>query len=199
MSEFIKDGTGQGYLAGVDETNRIQTRSVSKSEDKEATENGDSFNINSGLITLTSDGESGVLYLKNNDTEKIHVTAIVAILGPSTDGSSTDTTRVRIYKNPTTGTLISGATAVDTNSNRNFSSSKTLTVDAYKGAEGSTITDGIVHIESLINPGSRVFFGIDEFLDKGNSIAVSYEPNDSNTSMKCMAAILCHKEIFNGS
>lgn len=196
MPEQLRDGTGSGYLAEVDESNRLLTRSIEKSEDKEATENGDSFNINSGLITLTTDGESGILYVTNNDTTKIHVTGIVAILGPSTGGDSSDTTRVRIYKNPT---AFSSSTVVDINSNRNFASSKTLTGDFYKGAEGATITDGTTHIESLINPGSRVFFAIDEFLDKGNTIAVSYEPNDSNTSMKCMAAIICHKEVFNGS
>ena len=54
------------------------------------------------------------------------------------------------------------------------------------------ITNGSVHIESLINPGSRVFFGIDEILTKGDSMAITFEPNDSNTSMKTMAAIICH-------
>ena len=112
-------------------------------------------------------------------------------------GAATDTTHVRVYKNPTAGTLISDANNVNVNSNRNFSSSQTLSDSlAYAAsANGKTITDGTVHIESLISPGSRVNFQIDEVLKKGNSIAVSFEPNDSNTSMKVMAALITHKQV----
>jgi len=192
----IKDGE-RGEVARVDKNNRLAVRSVNTEDDKTATINADSYNINTGLVTLTTAGESGVLYVKNNETRDLFVRTIVAVLGPTTGGSATDTTQVRIYKNPTTGTLISGATAVDINSNRNFGSSKTLTVDAYKGAEGNTITNGSSHIESLISPGNRVSFPIDEVLTKGDSIAVSYEPNDSNTSMKTMTALICHLQNSN--
>jgi hypothetical protein len=193
MSFFIGDGKGRGRSAGVNQDNQLLTRSVSVDSQEQGTVFGESFNVNTGLITLTTADESGVLYVKNTySSRNVVVTGIVAILGPSTGGSTTDTTRIRIYRNPTTGTLITDATAVDTNSNRNFGEDSTLTADAYKGTEGSTITDGTVHLESLVNPGNRVFFSIDEMLQPGNSIAVSYEPNDSNTSMKCMTAIVCH-------
>ena len=102
-----------------------------------------------------------------------------------------------MYKNPTTGTLISGATDADTSSNRNFGSSNTLTADVYKGSGSSTVTDGSVHIESLVSPGNRVAFNIDEVLTKGDSMAITFEPNDSNTSMKAMAAIVCHLKDLN--
>ena len=190
----INDGTGKGNKAKVDGSNRLHAYAVTRSEAGSAVHEERAYNINTGLITLTTAGESGVCYVYNNEPKALIVTGIVAILGPSTGGASTDITRVRIYKNVTTGTLVSAATDVDTISNRDFGSSETLTANVYKGTEGSTITDGTVHIESLINPGSRVFFAIDEELPKGHSIAVSFEPNDSNTSMKCMAAVICHLE-----
>ena len=182
------------YSAKVDKSNRLDTRGITKTETANATVEADSYNINTGLITLTTAGESGVMYLKNNEDRDINVDAIVVIFGPSTGGAATDTNQVRIYRNPTTGTLISGAVDADINDNRNFGSSKTLAALAYKGATGNTITDGSVVIESLVGPGSRVSFAIDLVLTKGDSVGISYEPSDSNTSMKCMAAIVLHLE-----
>lgn len=189
----IKDGA-TGDTAKVDNIRRLHVFAVNKDESLQATADADAYTINSGLITLTTAGESGILYVKNNEDRDLHITGFVAILGPAANGSATDTTHVRIYKNPTTGTLISTATTADVESNRNFGSSKTLTADSFKGAEAETITNGTVHIESLISPGNRVVFDIDEILTKGDSVAISYEPPDSTTSMKCMADIICHLE-----
>jgi len=183
-----------GYTAKVDKSNRLDTRGITKTETANATVEADSYNVNTGLITLTTAGESGVMYMKNNEDRDINIDAIVAIFGPSTGGAATDTNQIRVYRNPTTGTLISGAVDVDDNDNRNFGSSKTLLADAYKGATGNTITNGSVVVESLVGPGARVSFNIDLVLTKGDSIAISYEPSDSNTSMKCMAAIILHLE-----
>jgi len=190
---IIQDG-GTGKSAAIDNTARLSTRSVQQSETENATDTGDSYNINTGLVTLTTAGESGVFYLSTNEDKNIHIDSVVVIMGPSTGGSATDTTRIRFYRNPTAGTLISGASAVDDNENRNFGSSKVLDSTAYKGAEGNTITDGAVIIESLVSPGSRVAFSIDLVLTKGDAIAVSLEPNDSNTSMKTMVAAVLHVE-----
>ena len=192
MAEQIKDGSGTASLARVDSNRRLHTQTVSIDEQGQANKKGNAYNLNTSLVTLTSAAESGVMYVKNNESRDLHVIAIIVILGPSTGGSATDTTRVRFYKNPTTGTLISNATDADINSNRNFKSGNTLNADVFKGATGNSITDGNVHIESLVSPGNRVSFGIDEILSTGNSIAVSYEPPDDNTSMKTMTAVVCH-------
>lgn len=189
----IKSGDS-GEVAKVDKTNKLTVLSVQESEIQEATEVGDSYNMNSGLITLTNDSESGILYLKNNEDRDYDVDSIVVILGPSTGGLTTDTTRIRIYKNPTTGTLISDKNTVGLiNSNGKFNSKNLLQADVFSASgNGKTITDGTPHIESLISPGSRVPFPITVVLGKGDSIAVSLEPNDSNTNMKVMVAFIGH-------
>lgn len=195
MSQSIQDPLTKDGMR-VDKSGRAQVFSVSRSSAEQSVEESGAYNINTGLITLTTAGESGILYFKNNESTDFDIDQVVVILGPSTGGSATDTTRVRIYKNPTTGTLISGASAVDINSNRDFGSSDTLASSlAYKGAEGNTITDGSSHVESLVSPGNRVVFNISEVLRKGNSIAISLEPNDSNTSMKVMCALVGHQKI----
>jgi hypothetical protein len=190
----IKDGTGTGREVQVDKDNRLKVQAVNETVAQNATHEGLSYNVNSGLVTLTDATEQGILYLKNNEDLALHISTIILIMGPSTGGATTDTSRIRFYKNPSTGTLISSASNADTSSNRNFSSSRLLVADAYKGDGSATVTDGSVHIESLVSPGNRAVFAIDELLSKGDTIAITIEPNDSNTSMKTMAAIVCFLE-----
>ena len=190
---IIQDAS-TGKTARVNLDNTISVHGINLSEAEHATDIGDSYNINSGTITLTTAGESGVLYFKNNEDRNIHVDGLVMILGPSTGGATTDTTRIRVYSNPTTGTLISTALAADIVQNRNFGISSTLVADVYKGATGNTITNGDLFLDSLQSPGSSVPIAIDITLPKGKSLGISFEPNDSNTSMKVQAAFNCHIE-----
>ena len=183
-----------GKTARVNLDNSLSVHSVSIPEAQHATDLGDSYNINSGLVTLTTAGESGILYFKNNEDRNIHIDGLVMILGPSTNGVVTDTTRVRVYGDPTTGTLISGAVTADIVRNRNIGVTSALEANVYKGAEGNTITDGDLFLDSLQNPGSTVPIDIDITLPKGKAVAISYEPNDSNTNMKVQAAFNCHIE-----
>tara|TARA_R110002096_G_scaffold434707_3_gene657613 strand:- start:353 stop:940 length:588 start_codon:yes stop_codon:yes gene_type:complete len=183
-----------GKTARVNLDNTLSVHSIAISEANRATDLGQSYNINSGLITLTNAAESGVIYFKSNENVNIHIDSIIVILGNTTGGVTTDSTRVRIYANPTTGTLISGAVAADIIQNRNLGATSALAADVYKGATGNTITNGDNLLESLLSPGNRVAFGLDLTLPKGKSIGVSLEPNDSNTSMKCMVAFNCHIE-----
>ena len=115
-----------GNVATVDNSGRIHNFSVTRTASEQSTLDASAYNINTGLITLTTAGESGMIYYKHNEAVEFDITAVVVIMGPSTGGVTTDTTHVRMYKNPTTGTLISGATAADINSNRHFSSADTL-------------------------------------------------------------------------
>jgi len=183
-----------GKTARVNLDNTLSVHSINISEAEHATDLGDSYNVNSGLVTLTTAGESGVLYFKNNEDRNVHIDSIIIILGPSTGGVTTDTTHIRVYSNPTTGTLISTALAAEMVQNRNMGATSALSADVYKGATGNTITNGDALIESLVSPNSRAVFNIDLTIPKGKAVAISYEPNDSNTSMKCMAAFSCHIE-----
>ena len=191
---MIIQDAATGKTARVNQDNTLSTHSITISEAEHASDLGQSYNINSGLITLTSAAESGVLYYKNNEDVNVHIDSIVVILGPSTGGAATDTTHIRIYSNPTTGTLISNAVDAEIVQNRNIGATSALASVVYKGATGNTITDGAPLIESLVNPASRVAFNIDITVPKCKAIGISLEPNDSNTSMKVMAALVCHIE-----
>lgn len=196
MSQIVQDGTGTGKKLKVDGNNRAHIKSVSIDVDKQATDDGRSYNINTGLITLTNATETPVLYLKNNEDAAIHVFALAVGTYTSTGGSPTDIT-VTVVRNPTSGTIVSNATAVDISSNRNYGSAETLGADAYKGATGNTMTDGTDHLLLRHSSASRLFATIDEIVPKGASIGVKITPPSGNTSMQCYAALICHLEDVN--
>jgi hypothetical protein len=194
MAQSVKNGKN-GNTARVDKAERLHTFTVTRSEVEQSTIDGKAYNINTGLITLTSDGESALLYYKHNDSQEWDIDSIIVIMGPSTDGSALDTVHVRSYKNPSIGTLVSNAVPADIVSNRDFTSADPLSADVFKGVDGDTITDGVIHLESLIPANGREPFPISETLRKGNSIAVSLEPPAGNTNMKVMVAMIGHLSV----
>lgn len=180
---YINDGKGTGSQAEVDVNNRLQTLSVSLAAAQRSAIDGDTYNVNTGTINLTTANESGLIYLKNTGSTDLHITSIGYLLGNSTGG--TGDTLMTVKRNPTTGTLISGATNVDVNINKNFGSTQTLSVNAYKGAEGNTVTDGDEAYYSLLPGVSRSYVITTGtlVLPQGSSISVSMTPPAGNTSV----------------
>jgi hypothetical protein len=184
MGFNIEDGTGQGYLAKVDSLNRIRTFSIIEPDVDAASELGNSYNFNTGIINLTSANKSAVFYVKNNGDNQLVVPTLFYLLGNSTGGSGD--VLITVLRNPTAGTIISGASDMEMNGvNRNFGSSKGLTVDAYKGQEGSTFTDGDKVIESIFNQTpTRAAISVGAIvLPKGSSIGIDITPAAGNTSL----------------
>ena len=183
MAEQILDGTGSGRKAKVDSGNRLHTHSVTETIAENASENGEAFNVNTGTINLTTANESGVLYFKNNGDKPIHIISIGYLLGNSTGGSGDVT--LKVTKNSTAGTVISDAVPVPILENKNVGSSNVLDVNAYKGAEGKTITDGDDFYYSLLAGAARPYVIATGTLvvPKGGSIGVLVTPQSGNTSM----------------
>ena len=189
----IVDGEGTGAEAGVDSNHRMKTLSTEIPVALDATSDSRGFGLNSGIIGLTSSTASGILYYKHLEDRPFIVQA--ALVGIGSAGTVTDASTITIIKNPTTGTLISGASAVDINQNLDFSSSSTLSSSlAYKGAEGSTVTDGD-DIAILFHPaGSRLTTQVWAKLAKGNSIAIKIDTNTSAGTTNVYAGIVGHLE-----
>jgi hypothetical protein len=181
--EIYIGNPSNGDKAKVTPDGLLRTYSVSEDVVENAAASGNSFNINTGVVTLTSASESAMLYLKNNGEEDIHISAIGFLLGNSTGGTGDLTCKV--YKNPTAGTIISGAVDVDINQNKNAGSSKILTANAYKGAEANTVTGGDLWYTSLLAGSGRPYVIATGTLviTPGSSIGISITPQTSNTSM----------------
>lgn len=182
----IKDGTGTGRLAGVGPNNRLDTHAVIETGQANRTREGDSHNLSTGAIALTSENESAVFYFKNTHSKSFFIEAFFLTVG--TRPSPTEAVTYKIIRNPTGGTIISTATAIGLESNHDFSSAKSLTKIAYNGAEAKTFTDGTEAI-SVHLTNARTALPVNILLPQGTSIGVTCTPNDT-TGMLCQVALV---------
>lgn len=189
MSIIIKDGEGGCNSAGVTTNNRLKTTGVDLSLTEAATETGDTYNINTGELTLTSSGKSVLLYLKNNEATNLIIDNIIVNIKDyvGTDGQP----EISIERNATAGTILSSATPALI-SNRNFGSNKSLSATYYQGAEGVTSSsmdsDIAVYLPSTAVATINVFDTI-TVLPRGAAISIAYTPPAGITSMKVIIAL----------
>lgn len=140
------------------------TFSVTETEYHDFSEKGTAFSITSGSVAIGASGTEGILYFKNTGDGEFHIDSIMV--------SNDVDARWVVYRNPTTGTLISGGASV-TPINLNFGSTKTLTNTSTKGTDASTITDGtkILTVQSVAGSGRLRLDGA-FILTADNSIAL---------------------------
>lgn len=184
----IDDGKGTGSQARVDGNNRLHTQSVTEPEAIHALELGDSYNINTGLISITADAT--LMYIQNNEDKELVIEAIA--LGSFEGITHSDDPYITIVRNPTGGDLITDLTPVSMNQNRNFGSSKSLDANVYKGKVGGTLTGGNDVAILQATPGGRSFYTINMLLPKGTSIAIKLTANVTSGSANWYSAVICH-------
>lgn len=194
MSETIKDGMGDGYQARVSPNHQLRTVAVSITEIQDATAKGNSYNINTGAIGLTTTSASGVLYIKNDESfingEADLVIDAIAI-GIDNLGTTASIGEIKLIRNPTS---VSFSTAVDINQNRNFGSTNTLDSTIYKGAEGATVTGGEDFALFYQSAGTRGYYTVDIELTKGSSLAITMDTQTTAGTTSVYAALICHRK-----
>jgi hypothetical protein len=185
-----------GNSAKVDDSRRLHVDAITFQRSEQESELGNAYNINTGVINLTSANKSAVLYVKNMEDYDLLVSNIFYLLGNS---NSAGDVLIDVLRNPTTGTIVSGASAAEmAGVNRNFGSSRTLSDSTmYKGAEANTFTDGTKVVESIVQDGNRWFLSIgDIIIPKGSSIGFNITPPASNTSMDIEVALSCYLDTL---
>tara|TARA_B110000285_G_C14783083_1_gene449473 strand:+ start:22 stop:615 length:594 start_codon:yes stop_codon:yes gene_type:complete len=180
MGFEIKDGTGTGNLARVDAENRVAVRAITETEIEKAVLDGRAFNINTEFLSITTDVEHAILYVKNNEDQDLIIAAWFNGTDLGTNGANAGI--IKVYYNPTGGTIISDATAV-TPVNRNAGSSRVLLADAFSGGNAKTFTgqDTPAVLYQTQTVGSRAFGGVFLTLPKGSSLVSTYDPNGAET------------------
>lgn len=186
----ILDGKGKGTKAQVDSSNRLRTHAVTESEQLHSAEEGNAYNINTGLISIT--GNATLVYIKNNGTNDLVINAIA--IGSFEGITHSDDPYITLVRNPTGGDLISDATAVSMNQNRNFGSNNTLTADIYKGKVSGTLTGGNNIAILQVTPGGRSFYEIDFLLPKGTSLGITLTANVNSGSANYYCALIGYEK-----
>ena len=156
MTTTIKDGTGTGKTAKVDDSNRLTVSAVQITAESLAASNGDSFNISNDIVEITNDVEAALVYANNTNSDDWVISRAYFHFGGSAGGVGSG--EFCITTSATTGTLISGGTALQP-VNGNIGSSKSLSGTFLQGATGSTVTDGSEFLRTLV-PVFLVLLGV---------------------------------------
>lgn len=183
---MIEDGTGKGYKAKVGADNRLKTFSVSEEAVIHNGEYGRAFNWNTGNISMS--GDMTLIYLKNNSDDDLVISDIAIAIG---DGITySDFPQITVVRNPTGGDLITDATAISMNQNRNFGSSEVADVNVYKGKVSGTCTGGNNIALLQCSKTGRSFFSLNLILPKGTSIGVTVDSGVSSGSANIYGALI---------
>jgi len=201
---ILQDGTGTSISAKVDKNNQLHVFSVSESEQNAAVEDGDAYNINTGLIALTGTSDSAILFIKNDEapvngeSDLVIDTVIIGIFPRTATVETAKNNMVTIIRNPTAGTVVDDATACPMKSNANFGSSNELDSLIYIGADGKTLTDGSDHAIIMCSEGRTTIPQLHIDLPKGSSIGIKVDLNTSGGA-SVYAAVVCHRKDGNNN
>jgi len=173
---LIKDGSGKGFVARVNSDLQLVTRATAVEQRLVSALDENYYEATTGQITLANATETGIIYLKNSDTEKVLVIDRVFYdLWASTAGA--DDAVLRYYKTVT----ITGGTDITPN-NTNFSSANSAigtfkkSLTSFSGTEWWTAY--IVESSSNALEEGRII------LNKNDTFAITVAAGTGNTDMK---------------
>lgn len=194
MAETLKDGTGDGYQARVTPNHQLRMVGVELTEVQDATSKGNSYNINTGRVSLTSTTASGVLYISSDESPVNGESALIIdaiAIGIDSLGTTSGMAEIKIIRNPSS---VSFSTVTDMNVNRNYGSSNTLDSLFYKGGEAETVTGGDEFGIFLQNSGTRGFYDVNIEMPKGSSLAITMDTQTTAGTTDVYVAVICHRK-----
>lgn len=182
---ILTDGTGSGSQLKINELNRIVGDCTSQTRIADISlRTGQAYTIATGFISLTTTASfSGILWIKNTDSEGRNM--LIEHIRVCGESAAMEAVQCVVYRNPTTGTLISNASAAYA-SNNNFGSANAFNGLAYKGADANTITNGdwFTNFTTHVSGHSIIDFNDSLIIPKNSSIGFALKP--SNTMEICM-------------
>lgn len=190
MGFQILDGTGKNVKAKVDNSNRLYTQSVNRSEREQESLAGEAYIVGTGFVNLTTSGTSAVLYFKNNEDVDLVITRFLVGVKKSAGGTENFVTGI-IYKNPTS--MVSGTGNPLAINNVNFGSSNTVDADSEIGQQGALLVGGSAYLATVAPTENLTSEDASTILPKGSSIGVFITPPPGNTSVDVSVGINLHK------
>ena len=186
----IQGGNNPNTTVHVAPDGRMLARTVNTAEQEHAAQNGDTYSIDSGVITLTDDLTTPVLYLRNTGEDRaLNVSRLALTALASTGGVGP--VLVSLIGAVTGGSILAAAEAPL--KNFNVTSARTLAADARRGATGATVESANPEpVLRALFPAAPVF-AVAEYnhivVPRGGSIALTVTPPVGNTSMVVLVAL----------
>jgi hypothetical protein len=188
---MIIDGTGDGFRAKVGSDNRLAVDAITESIEEKAITEGDGYNVSTDRVTLTSTNESALFYLENKEDQDLIINSTFVNTSNSVGTLSGAQPTLKIYRNPTEGTIIDTAKSISP-INSNFGSAKVLLANIYEGSEGDTFTkdQGIIEVPLATREAlPLVEFSTTVILPRGASYGISYQPETGSTSVDMIVGV----------
>jgi len=182
----IEDSTGTGKGLKIDNNNRATVQSISRTDVAHAALEGTAWNIHSGEITFSAAGT--MMYIKNNEAQDLIIENMIVATG---SGTVSDSPEVKTYKDVTGGDLLTDATAIGFQANRNYGSEKALAADMYAGKSGGTITAEQVGLY-YTGTSTRLVANINKVLPRGTTLGIYLDPKLSSGTIKAYCVITVH-------
>ena len=183
-------GDGGVKRALVTNGGRLSVLAAAQDASLVAALNENAYNINTGVITGLSTADSAILYYKHLEDSPLVVDTLVIGL---TDADTNNPHVLKIIKNPSAGTIVSGASAGGIIVNRNFNSVDNLSSSTfYKGANGNTFTNGDDYILAYAGENGRTTLPIATVLKKGNSIGITITPSLATGTIDGYVSLITH-------
>jgi len=186
MSTTIMDGTGANYRAKVSNTNKLLTEAVTETTYREAVEDSRAFNINDYDKTLSATtGDQAVLYIKNNSTTKsLELVNLFGGFWNFTAGTE-GIFKVKVWANPTGGTLISDASSIGIG-NRSAGALSVFDTDitVYGATAGGKTFGTLPTVPNafLIQGSGRLFASIDLAIPAGQAYGITVDTAGGDAS-----------------
>jgi hypothetical protein len=177
MAEQIIDGTGKGFLAKVDNQNRLEVHSFTETAFETASVEGTAFNVNTLLRDVSPIGTVGsLLRITNNETFPIVLAGW--FIGTDAIVMTSGVPLVSVYGNVTG---FSGAESAVPLVNRSVGSAKNFNVEAFRPDSLASTLVGSAADPVLYQTqpaAGRVFGNVNITLAQGASIGVQIESSD---------------------
>lgn len=183
MGFQIQDGTGSSKRAKVTNRNRVLTDAITEERAVfNSIADGKTFVVFTDFISFVGSGTNqyGLIYIKNNSDQLMLIHHVKLWLG-----TLNQTVRVRMYSEPTTGTLISGANDSEI-MNINMGSSQDFGGVSYQGTGGNlTVTNGDIMGNHFLGSGNQQMLAMmwngAMVIPKNSSMAITVQPDNAAT------------------
>ena len=185
----IDDGEGKNGKAGVTADARLKTSAVAFTLTEKNVVDGNAYNITTRKMSLTSDSESALLYVRNDEAKDLIIDSIFVAIKDY--AGTVGQPELKILKNPKAGTVITDEIDAEI-TNRNYGITADLDGCFYKGGEGKTLSSTDNDFEVLLPSTAAVtFLSFDTLtvLPKGKSIGISYVPPTGMTSVTIVVGL----------
>lgn len=191
----IQGGNNPQQVAHVTVEGRLLTKTVALDAQQDAAEHGNTYNVDTGVFTLTDDAETPVLFLCNvGEDVSIKLSRLSLTAGPSAGGAGQ--VLASLHTNITGGSIVTDPEAPF--KNLNVTSPKTPMATARRGVTGSTFVSGNSEpVLRALFPGAPLF-AVAPYdhvvIPRGGSVLIAITPPPGNTSMTIMASLLIFLE-----